>query len=58
MTLYLGNRGVVKSVGFASPHKRGIEREWAACASEKILAWTLSDPRGKVAKLGFRYNPE
>lgn len=58
VTLYLGNRGVVKSVGFASPHKRGIHADWAACAAGKISAWTLNDPRGKVAKLGFRYNPE
>ncbi len=58
VTLYLGNRGVVKSVGFASPHKRGIRADWAACAAGKIMAWTLNDPRGKVAKLGFRYNPE
>jgi TonB family protein len=58
VTLYLGNRGVVKSVGFASPHKRGIDPLWAQCAAGKISAWTLNDPRGKVAKLGFRYNPE
>jgi TonB family protein len=58
VTLYLGNRGVVKSVGFASPHKRGIDPLWAECAVGKITAWTLNDPRGKVAKLGFRYNPE
>ena len=58
VTLYLGNSGVVKSVGFASPHKRGIASAWAECAAGKITAWTLNDPRGKVAKLGFRYNPE
>ncbi len=58
VTLYLGNRGVVKSVGFASPHKKGIDSAWAECAANKIGAWTLNDPRGKVAKLGFRYNPE
>jgi hypothetical protein len=58
VTLYLGNRGVVKSVGFASPHKRGIASAWAECAAGKITAWTMNDPRGKVAKLGFRYNPE
>ena len=58
VTLYLGNRGVVKSAGFASPHKKGIDPLWADCAAGKIMAWTLNDPRGKVAKLGFRYNPE
>ena len=58
VTLYLGNRGVVKSVGFASPHEDGIDPAWATCASAKVGAWTLNDPRGKVAKLGFRYNPQ
>lgn len=58
VTLYLGNRGVVKSVGFASPHKNGIDPQWAQCAAAKVTAWTLNDPRGKIAKLGFRYNPE
>jgi TonB family protein len=58
VTLYLGNRGVVQSVGFASPHKDGIDTAWADCAAAKVLAWQLNDPRGKVAKLGFRYNPE
>ncbi|MCP4446485.1 MAG: energy transducer TonB [Myxococcales bacterium] len=58
VTLYLGNRGVVESVGFASPHKDGIEADWADCAATKVSAWTLTDPLGKIAKLGFRYNPE
>jgi TonB family protein len=58
VTLYLGNRGVIQSVGFASPHKEGIAAEWAECAAQKVSAWTLTDPRGKIAKLGFRYNPE
>lgn len=58
VTLYLGNRGVIQSVGFASPHKQGIAAEWIDCAAEKVSAWTLSDPRGKIAKLSFRYKPE
>ncbi len=58
VTLYLGNRGVIESVGFGSPHKAGIDLAWADCASAKVLAWTLDDPLGKIAKLGFRYNPE
>ena len=57
-TLYLGNRGVIESVGFASPHKDGIDAAWADCAAARVTAWTLSDPLGKIAKLGFRYNPE
>tara|TARA_R110002096_G_scaffold44526_8_gene120230 strand:- start:35757 stop:36563 length:807 start_codon:yes stop_codon:yes gene_type:complete len=58
VTLYLGNRGVVESVGFASPHKDGIDTGWADCAQTQVSAWTLVDPLGKIAKLGFRYNPE
>ncbi len=58
ITLYLGNRGVVESVGFASPHKDGISTAWADCAEAQIRSWTLTDPLGKLAKLGFRYNPE
>lgn len=58
VTLYLGNRGVIKSVGFGSPHKDGIAEDWADCAVATVMAWTLNDPRGKVAKLSFRYNPE
>ncbi len=58
VTLYLGNRGVVESVGFASPHKDGIDAAWASCADALIRSWTLTDPLGKLAKLGFRYNPE
>ncbi len=58
VTLYIGNRGVIESVGFASPNKEGIEAGWADCAAQKVIAWTLSDPQGKIAKLGFRYKPE
>ncbi len=58
VTLYLGNRGAIQSVGFASPHKDGIETTWADCATTRVMAWTLADPLGQIAKLGFRYNPE
>lgn len=58
VTLYLGNRGSIKSVGFATPNKAGIDATWATCAATKVATWTLKDPRGKIAKLGFRYNPE
>lgn len=57
VTLYVGNRGKVKSVGFASP-SRPIVASWADCASQAIADWTLSDPRGRIAKAGFRYRPE
>lgn len=55
VTLYLGNKGVVESVGFASKHKSGFSDTWADCAVTTITAWELSDPRGQIAKLSFRY---
>lgn len=58
VTLYVGVRGKVQEVGFASPAKRPIDPEWADCAAEIIRGWTLSDPRGRIAKLGFRYRAE
>lgn len=58
VTLYVGVRGKVQEVGFASPAKRPIDPEWADCAADIIRGWTLSDPRGRIAKLGFRYNAE
>jgi hypothetical protein len=42
-------------VGFASP--RGFAEAWADCAERAILGWSLTDPRGKVAKLSVTYNP-
>ena len=57
VTVYIGNRGVIKSVGFASKHKRSPTDEWSGCAEQKIMAWTLSDPQGRIAKMEFRYNP-
>jgi hypothetical protein len=55
ITLYLGTRGRVEAVGFASP--RGFAEAWADCAERAIMAWALTDPRGKVAKLSVTYNP-
>jgi hypothetical protein len=55
VTLYVASRGKVKSVGFAS-QQGPLEDEWADCAEEKVMAWQLTDPRGKVAKLSFLYN--
>jgi hypothetical protein len=53
VTLYVGTRGKVQSVGFSSPAP--IEDAWADCAHAKVSAWTLTDPKGKVAKLAFVY---
>jgi len=55
VTIYVGTRGKVQSVGFASPG--GLTEAWADCAEAKVAAWTLTDPRGKVAKLSFVYRP-
>ncbi|KAB2906876.1 MAG: AgmX/PglI C-terminal domain-containing protein [Kofleriaceae bacterium] len=55
VTLYVGTRGKVQSVGFASPG--GFDDAWADCAAGRAMAWALTDPRGKVAKLSFVYNP-
>lgn len=58
VTLYVGTRGKVMSAGFASPAKQPIDDAWATCAQAAISAWTLADPRGQIAKGGFRFNPE
>jgi hypothetical protein len=55
VTLYVGTRGQVQSAGFAA--EAPLDDSWADCAAALMLEWTLSDPRGKVAKLGFRYTP-
>jgi TonB family protein len=55
VTLYVGARGKVKSVGFAS-QSVALEDEWAECAEQSVMAWQLTDPRGQVAKLSFLYN--
>ncbi|MCA9673588.1 MAG: AgmX/PglI C-terminal domain-containing protein [Kofleriaceae bacterium] len=67
VTVYVGTRGKVQSAGFASaaaptPVTAGgpaasFDDAWAECAYGKVMAWTLSDPKGKVAKLAFVYNP-
>lgn len=55
VTIYVGTRGKVQSVGFASP--TGFDDTWADCAAGRAMAWALTDPRGKVAKLSLVYNP-
>jgi hypothetical protein len=60
VTLYVGTRGLVQSVGFATGVASGAPSytdAWAECAATAISAWTLSDPLGQVAKLAFRYQP-
>ena len=55
VTVYVGTRGKVQSVGFASP--TGFDDAWADCAAGRAMTWALTDPRGKVAKASFVYNP-
>ncbi|HTJ40616.1 MAG TPA: AgmX/PglI C-terminal domain-containing protein [Kofleriaceae bacterium] len=59
ITAYVGARGKVVSVGFATTQESGLEPEawdaWADCAEKRILAWQLPDPRGSIAKLAFHY---
>lgn len=56
VTVYIGVKGKVKSVGFASPAS-DVPPEWAECAVEAVSQWTMPDPRGRMAKTAFRYNP-
>jgi hypothetical protein len=53
VTAYVGNRGQVRSIGFAGPAE--IDPAWADCVVERAAGWTLSDPRGSIAKLSFTY---
>lgn len=55
VTVYVGTRGKVQSAGFSSPAL--IDDAWADCAHKTVMAWTLSDPKGRVAKLSFIYRP-
>lgn len=57
VTFYVGPRGAVQSVGFASPG-RAIDDAWAECAAGIVAGWSMPDPMGTIAKSGFRYRPE
>lgn len=57
ITVYVGTRGRVQSVGFASPGGP-LESVWVECAAARVALWSLSDPRGQIAKASFQYNPE
>jgi TonB family protein len=57
VTFYIGNRGQVQSVGFVAPGS-SIDEAWAECAAGIVAGWTMPDPMGKIAKTGFRYNPQ
>jgi TonB family protein len=53
ITMYVGTRGKVQSVGFSSV--AAVPDAWADCTAKAIESWTLADPRGKVAKLALRW---
>lgn len=59
ITAYVGARGKIVSVGFATAQDAGLAPEawdaWADCAEKRISAWQLPDPRGQIAKLAFHY---
>jgi hypothetical protein len=58
ITLYVGRRGKVQSVGFSSAGDKTVFSDaWAQCAFERIGRWQLRDPKGRVVKLSFLYNP-
>jgi TonB family protein len=57
VVLYVGTRGKVQSVGFATSALVPFSDAWADCAVAKAMAWVLPDPRGAVAKLAVRYRP-
>ncbi len=58
VTLYIGNRGQVKAVGFASAGDEPFADAWADCAARAVSSWTLADPKGKIVKASFRHGPE
>jgi hypothetical protein len=55
VTLYVGNRGQVKAVGFASAGDEPVADAWAECAARAVSSWTLPDPRGKIVKASFAH---
>jgi len=58
VTLYIGNRGAVQSVGVASADAvKPVADAWASCAARAVAAWTFADPQGKIVKTAFKYRP-
>jgi hypothetical protein len=53
ITLYVGTRGQVQSVGFAA--SAPVDEAWATCAEQAILGWALSDPQGRIVRTSFTY---
>jgi outer membrane biosynthesis protein TonB len=55
VTVYVGPRGRVRSVGFASA--TDIDDAWSVCAEKAALGWRLPESKGQVSKLALRYRP-
>ncbi len=56
ITLYVGTRGQVQQAGFSS--EQVIDDAWSECAHTLLMSWVLTDPKGKIAKLAFWWNPQ
>ncbi|RMH42204.1 MAG: energy transducer TonB [Deltaproteobacteria bacterium] len=56
VTLYVGPRGKVRSVGFGEPDAP-VPADWKDCAAAAAAAWQLTDPRGQIVKLSFVTEP-
>jgi TonB family protein len=54
VTIYVGWRGAVQSVGFSSGRSE-ITEKWGDCAEKAALAWRLADPKGTIVKLAIHY---
>jgi TonB family protein len=55
VTLYIGNRGEVKAVGFSKKDVPPPPDAWADCAARAVAGWKFADPQGKIVKSSFRY---
>jgi len=50
VTVYVGRRGAVRSVGFAG---KDVPDTWKDCAAGVISEWAFEDPLGRIAKVSF-----
>jgi hypothetical protein len=55
VTVYIGAHGAVTSAGLTSLGQEPFSDEWADCAVDKAMSWTLSDPRGRIVKASTVY---
>lgn len=55
LTVYVGAHGAVTSAGLTALGAEPFPDAWADCAVAKAMAWTLSDPRGRIVKASSVY---